>query len=171
MGRYGERKKVPLTITIDKQISESLRKVKKGSVSGMVNDFLVMIVRQFDPGPLSPLIYDLHDLLKRHRKNAEISGDSQKIACIEYLESQLLPYYELADVPVDDNPDAACQAPKPEGSVTLKRASELLSESEQSQHDYSWYSIPRICHGIPMLYSRKESAWTCSSCGSRYDED
>ena len=137
----------------------------------MVNGFLDIVVRQFDTGPLSPLIYDLHDLLERHLRNAVMSGDSQKMACIEYLESQLLPYCELAEVPVEDNKQESSQEHKPERSITLKRASELLTESKQLRHGYSWYSIPRICHGVPMSFSRVHKTWTCSVCGTCYRED
>lgn len=164
-GRYGERNKVPLKITIDKRISDSLHKIKKkGSVSNMINGLLDITIRQFDPGPSSPLIYDLHALLKRHRKIAEEEEDPERIACVEILESQLQPYYELAEVKGDEIPCDIAQERELQPEIVVSQTTEILAESSHSRHDYAWYSVPRICHGAPMTYSRKERMWKCAIC-------
>ena len=167
-GRYGERNKVSLNVTIDKTVSDRLHKIKKkGSVSSMVNGLLDMITGQFDPGPSSPLIYDLHDLLNRHRKKAEQERDPKRIACVEIIESHLQPYYDLAEVNDDKSLRHVVKEAHPENIDSSK----ILKEPIVPKHDYSWYSVPRICHGTPMVYSRKEDGWRCAICRVLYRED
>jgi hypothetical protein len=102
MGRFGDEprsRKVPLHVTVDERVIDALGKVRnKSSVSSMVNDILTIVIKQFDPGPSSPLIYELKELFDKHLQDATSSGDTQKVACIELLESKLLPYYDLAEV-------------------------------------------------------------------------
>ena len=167
-GRYGEKNKVSLNVTIDKTVSDRLHKIKKkGSVSSMVNSLLDMITGQFDPGPSSPLIYDLHDLLKRHRKKAEQEGDPKRVACVEIIESHLQPYFDLAEV----NDDKFGHHLAIEAHSEVIDSSKIPKEPIVPEHDYSWYSVPRICHRTPMVYSRKEGGWRCTICHVLYRED
>jgi hypothetical protein len=100
-GRYGaaeEERKVSLNVTVDKWISDGLGKVRrKESVSGMVNGLLAVVIRQFDPGPSSPLVLELSSLLKKHREIAEASGDAGTLASVTFLQSQLEPYVDLSE--------------------------------------------------------------------------
>jgi hypothetical protein len=110
-GRYGaaeEEKKVSLNVTVDRWISDALGKVRrKESVSGMVNGLLAVVIRQFDPGPSSPLALELSGLLEKHRKIAEASGDAETLASVTFLQSQLQPYVDLSegDVCMNENDD------------------------------------------------------------------
>ncbi len=76
-------------MTVDRWISDALGKVRrKESVSGMVNGLLAVVIRQFDPGPSSPLALELSSLLKKHREIAEASGDAGTLASVTFLQSQ-----------------------------------------------------------------------------------
>ena len=76
-------------MTVDRWISDALGKVRrKESVSGMVNGLLAVVIRQFDPGPSSPLALELSGLLEKHRKIAEASGDAETLASVTFLQSR-----------------------------------------------------------------------------------
>ena len=199
MGRFGERKKVRLSIMVDKWISDALGKIRsKKSVSSLVNGLLGVTIMQFDPGPSSPLIYELRVLFKKHLLEAEISGDAQSIACIEFLESQLVPYYDLAEVVANDDKgedtqsmvrrstalscsirtDFATATSRQNMVQVSKSSSALLNHSTfiepgsaTMKHDYNWYSVPRICHAAPMGYSQSQRIWICAICGRRYHDE
>ncbi len=180
LGRYGaddpSDRKVPLHITVDQWISDALGKIRsKNSVSDLVNGLLATVVRQFDPGPSSPMIRDLVRLLARHRSEAEASGDRERLASVEMLLSKLEPYIDLAGA----RPELQALLPK-SGPEVVQRAEELHSTGsrnveghhlamppapERSKRDYSWYAVPVICHETPMMYLRGLKAWRCSVCG------
>lgn len=160
-GRFGETRKVPLKIMVDKPVKDALGKIRtKKSVSNLVNGFLTIIVRQFDPGPSSPLIYELRELFQKHMLKAKRFGHNEEVVCIEYLESQLEPYYDLAGVNANDTRERVSEGVE----------AEIMPSTESFVHDYSWYSTPHICHGTPMAYSQRERSWKCSICESRYYE-
>jgi rubredoxin len=73
----------------------------------MVNGLLAVVIRQFDPGPSSPLALELSGLLEKHRKIAEASGDAETLASVTFLQSQLEPYVDLSegDVRITENDD------------------------------------------------------------------
>ena len=145
---------------VDKQVKDALGKIRtKKSVSNLVNGLLTITIRQFDPGPSAPLIYDLRALFKRHLLRAKLSGDGEVITCIENLESQLQPYYDLAEVPTDG------------AGIRIEEEINRTSTTVSFAHDYSWYSTPHMCHGSPMAFSRKERSWKCSICGGCYYDD
>jgi hypothetical protein len=147
---------------VDKPVKDALEKIRaKKSVSNLVNGFLTTIVRQFDPGPSSLLIYELRELFKRHMLRAKHFGHAEEVACIEYLESQLEPYYDLAGVNANDT----------RKSVNEAVQAKSMSCPKSLAHDYSWYSIPHICHGTRMAYSQIERSWKCSICETHYLED
>ncbi|MCL4518482.1 MAG: hypothetical protein M1587_04720 [Thaumarchaeota archaeon] len=159
-GRLGESRKVSLKIMVDKQVKDALGKIRtKKSVSNLVNGLLMITIRQFDPGPSAPLIHDLRALFKKHLLRAKLSGDGEEITCIENLESQLQPYYDLAGVPIDG------------AEIKFEEEINRTSTTVSFAHDYSWYSTPHMCHESPMAFYRKERSWKCSICGSRYYED
>src|SRR5487761_95962 len=174
-GRFGERKKVRLSIMVDKWISDALGKIRsKKSVSSLVNGLLGVTIMQFDPGPSSPLIYELRALFKKHLLEAEISGDAQSIACIEFLESQLVPYYDLAEVAADDDEEEGTQnmvQVSKSSSALLNHSTFIEPGSATLKHDYNWYSVPRICHAAPMGYSQRQRIWICAICGRRYHDE
>src|SRR5487761_755592 len=136
-GRFGERKKVRLSIMVDKWISDALGKIRsKKSVSSLVNGLLGVTIMQFDPGPSSPLIYELRALFKKHLLEAEISGDAQSIACIEFLESQLVPYYDLAEVAADDDEEEETKTMGKGPQLSHAQLEQTLSPSRQ---DRTWF--------------------------------
>jgi hypothetical protein len=162
MGRYGETRKVALKVMVDRPVKDALGKIRtKKSVSNLVNGLLAITIRQFDPGPSSPLIHELKELFRRHLLKAKLSGHAEEIACIEYLESQLQPYYDLAGVPANNAAE----------SFKAEARTQSILRTNKFSRDYSWYSVPHICHGAPMAYSHKERSWICSICGNHYQED
>lgn len=180
LGRYGADdpgdKKVPLHITVDKSISEALGKIRsKKSVSDLVNGLLDTVVRQFDPGPLAPMIHDLVRILARHRIKAETSGDRERVALIDMMLSKLDPYIDLAEA------REMLQALLPNLAPEVVRKAEGLQSlgsrnaeayhfamppaPERPRRDYNWYAVPIICHEKPMAYLRNLKAWKCFVCG------
>jgi hypothetical protein len=152
LGRYGadssSERKVSLEITVDKWVSDALVKIRsKKSVSSLVNSLLATVIRQFDPGPASPFIYELVHLLAKHRREAEASGDTETLASVAQLHSILEPYIDLAEAePVVE---------------TLKEA----GERNATRRDYSWYSVPVLHCEAPMSFLRTSGTWKCLMCG------
>jgi hypothetical protein len=183
LGRYGAdegARKVSLEITVDKWISDALDKIRtKRSVSNLVNGLLAIVIRQFDPGPSSPLIYALDRLLTEYKEKAEASGDTEMIASVVFLRSRLEPYFDLAEVVLDR--EKATHGTSGDDGVRAQEGisrfatsdsySGLLFEKETSGRDYHWYAVPMICHGTPMTYLRNLNAWKCSTCGSIYPDN
>lgn len=183
LGRYGANegaRKVSLEITVDKWISDALDKIRtKRSVSNLVNGLLAIVIRQFDPGPSSPLIYALDGLLTKYKERAEASGDPEMIASVALLRSRLEPYFDLAEVvPNQQNGSRGFTAghverkgeEEGEGSHTVCIDSNhggLPAEKDyNTKRDYDWYAVPTTCHGTPMTFLRTLKAWRCSACGS-----
>lgn len=180
LGRYGAdegSRKVSLEITVDKWISDALDKIRtKRSVSSMVNGLLAIVIRQFDPGPSSPLVYALDKVLTEYGQRAEACGDPEMVASAAFLRSRLEPYFDLAEV-------ASYQQSKPhrfrientrrkdEGggnhtTIIDSRHGGFLTGKDYTQKDYDWYAVPTSCHGTSMTYLRALNAWRCSVCGS-----
>ena len=175
-GRYGaddpRMRKVSLEVTVDRWVSDALGKIRsKKSVSSLVNSLLGTVIRQFDPGPSAPMIYDLVALLARHRKQAEAAGDAETLAAISQLHSELEPYIDLAEAePRRDN-----QLVSSEGKGRQEERSFLLQGTwnpafgpptpTRDRRDYYWYAVPILCHGVPMEYLRSAKAWKCNVCG------
>ena len=172
LGRYGaddpRMRKVSLEVTVDRWVSDALGKIRsKKSVSSLVNSLLGTVIRQFDPGPSAPMIYDLVALLAKHRKQAEAAGDTEALAAISQLHSELEPYIDLAEAEL-----------RPALNTTEERREErpfLLQGAWNSafgpptptrdRRDYYWYAVPVLCHGVPMGYLRDKKAWKCNMCG------
>jgi hypothetical protein len=171
-GRYGaddpRTRKVSLEVTVDRWVSDALGKIRsKKSVSNLVNSLLGTVIRQFDPGPSAPMIYDLVELLAKHRKQAEEKGDAETLAAISQLHSELEPYIDLAEAEPHPAPD---QRKEPQnGGMSLLQAvwnpafGPLIPTRDR--RDYYWYAVPVLCHGVPMEYLRGEKAWRCDVCG------
>lgn len=180
LGRYGANegsRKVSLEITVDKWISDALDKIRtKRSVSNLVNGLLAIVIRQFDPGPSSPLIYALDRLLTRYKERAEAAGDPEMVASVALLRSRLEPYFDLAEViPERQNTPHGFRADEVRrdeeesaNSIAIidSTHSALPGEKECAKRDYQWYAVPTFCHGTPMTYLSNLNAWRCSGCGS-----
>ena len=182
-GRYGAEegatRKVSLEITVDRWISDALGKIRtKKSVSNLVNGLLAIVIRQFDPGPSSPLVYALDRLLTKYKERAEASGDAEMVASVALLRSRLEPYFDLAEVVPDQQGRShgltACieerktEEEKDQNDVHGIEGNRygLPVEDDCARRDYDWYAVPTICHGTPMVYLRALGAWKCSVCGS-----
>lgn len=157
LGRYGadnpSERKVSLEITVDKWVSDALGKIRsRKSVSSLVNSLLATVIRQFDPGPASPFIYELVRLLAKHRREAEASGDTETLASVAQLHSMLEPYIDLAE---------AEREPK---SLPL-RGGTIGPPVERPLREYSRYAVPVLHCGVPMMYLRGSGAWKCIACG------
>ena len=149
-GRYGAdspgERKVSLEITVDKWVSDALGKIRsKKSVSNLVNSLLATVIRQFDPGPASPFVYELVGLLAKHRQEAEASGDTETLASVTQLHSMLEPYIDLAE-------------------AELTSVGRLAATEGQGRY-YSRYAVPVLHCGTPMAYLRGSRAWKCLMCG------
>ena len=170
-GRYGAdnpgERKVSLEITVDKWVSDALGKIRsKKSVSNLVNSLLGTVIRQFDPGPSAPMVYDLVALLAKHRRRAEEAGDDEALAAISQLHSELEPYIDLAEAEPLPAPEEG-KGPQNTGTPPLKRGwSPAFGPPAPAggRRDYHWYVVPVLCHGIPMEYLRGPKAWSCSVC-------
>jgi hypothetical protein len=176
LGRYGANcpgeRKVSLEITVDKWVSDALEKVRsKKSVSSLVNSLLGTVIRQFDPGPASPFIYELVRLLAKHRREAEALGDTETLASVVQLHSILEPYIDLAEA----EPNLTSGGGKERHDGTRTEAPFLLQEHWspssgppipiRSRRDYHWYAVPVLCHEKPMLYLKEARTWECLICG------
>jgi hypothetical protein len=151
LGRYGADnpgdRKVSLEITVDKWVSDALGKIRsKKSVSSLVNSLLGTVIRQFDPGPASPFIYELVHLLAKHRRDAEASGDTETLASVAQLHSILEPYIDLAEA---------------EPVVKAKE----IEEPCETKRDYSWFAVPVLHCRAPMAFLRGSGRWKCLACG------
>ena len=149
-GRYGAdnpgERKVSLEITVDKWVSDALGKIRsKKSVSNLVNSLLATVIRQFDPGPASPFVYELVGLLAKHRQEAEASGDTETLASVTQLHSMLEPYIDLAEAE----------------PTSVGR----LAATEGQGRYYSRYAVPVLHCGTPMAFLRGSRAWKCLMCG------
>ena len=149
-GRYGAdnpgERKVSLEITVDKWVSDGLGKIRsKRSVSNLVNSLLATVIRQFDPGPASPFVYELVGLLAKHRQEAEASGDTETLASVTQLHSMLEPYIDLAE-------------------AELTSVGRLAATEGQGRY-YSRYAVPVLHCGTPMAFLRGSRAWKCLMCG------
>ena len=149
-GRYGAdspgERKVSLEITVDKWVSDALGKIRsKKSVSNLVNSLLATVIRQFDPGPASPFVYELVGLLAKHRQEAEASGDTETLASVTQLHSMLEPYIDLAE-------------------AELTSVGRLAATEGQGRY-YSRYAVPVLHCGTPMAFLRGSRAWKCLMCG------
>ncbi|MDG7015776.1 MAG: hypothetical protein JRM82_00190, partial [Nitrososphaerota archaeon] len=149
-GRYGPdnpgERKVSLEITVDKWVSDALGKIRsKKSVSNLVNSLLATVIRQFDPGPASPFVYELVGLLAKHRQEAEASGDTETLASVTQLHSMLEPYIDLAE-------------------AELTSVGRLAATEGQGRY-YSRYAVPVLHCGTPMAFLRGSRAWKCLMCG------
>lgn len=181
LGRYGaddpKMRKVPLHITVDKWIGDALGKIRsKRSVSELVNGLLTTVVRQFDPGPSAPLIYELVRVLEEHEARAKDSGDAQALAAAALLRSELEPYIDLARA--DSERKTPTVDPGPETIGILKESDQAPSSNQRflsiqptpdrapaTKRDYNWYAVPVLCHEKPMVYLRGAKAWKCFVCG------
>jgi hypothetical protein len=157
LGRYGAgnpgERKVSLEITVDKWVSDALGKIRsKKSVSSLVNSLLGTVIRQFDPGPASPFIYELVRLLAKHRQEAEASGDTETLASVAQLHSMLEPFIDLAEA-----------EPEP-GALSLGGGT-VSPRVVGSLREYSRYSVPALHCGVPMTYLCGSRIWKCVACG------
>lgn len=176
-GRYGADdpvlKKVPLNITIDKRISDALGKIRsKKSVSELVNGLLTTVVKQFDPGPAAPLVYRLTEVLAEFETKARGSGDTQTLAAVALLRSELEPYIDLARA------DLTQETPVSQPVPRMVEATEVVGQTSsieqrlcipptpvRPRRDYYWYAVPiRHCEK-PMAYLRDTKIWKCFICG------
>ena len=149
-GRYGAdnpgERKVSLEITVDKWVSDALGKIRsKKSVSNLVNSLLATVIRQFDPGPASPFVYELVGLLAKHRQEAEASGDTETLASVTQLHSMLEPYIDLAE-------------------AELTSVGRFAATEGQGRY-FSRYAVPVLHCGTPMAFLRGSRAWKCLMCG------
>ena len=149
-GRYGAdnpgERKVSLEITVDKWVSDALGKIRsKKSVSNLVNSLLATVIRQFDPGPASPFVYELVGLLAKHRQEAEASGDTETLASVTQLHSMLEPYIDLAE-------------------AELTSVGRFAATEGQGRY-YSRYAVPVLHCDTPMAFLRGSRAWKCLMCG------
>jgi len=176
LGRYGaddpRTRKVSLEVTVDRWVSDALGKIRsKKSVSSLVNGLLGTVIRQFDPGPSAPMVYDLVALLARHRKLAEATGDAEALAAISQLHSELKPYIDLAEAEPrqDDQPTSMKpREPRDDRTFLLQGAWNPAfgpPPPTRDRRDYYWYAVPVLCHGAPMVYSGQGSGWECTMCG------
>ena len=172
LGRYGaddpRMRKVSLEVTVDRWVSDALGKIRsKKSVSSLVNSILGTVIRQFDPGPSAPMIYDLVALLAKHRKQAEETGDAETLAAISQLHSELEPYIDLAEAEPHLNPNERKEAQS--GRTFLLQGARNPAfgppTPTRDRRDYYWYAVPILCHGVPMEYPRGAKAWKCNTCG------
>ena len=150
-GRYGAvnpcERKVSLEITVDKWVSDALGKVRsKKSVSNLVNSLLATVIRQFDPGPASPFVYELVGLLAKHRQEAEASGDTETLASVTQLHSMLEPYIDLAE-------------------AELTSVGRFAKATEGQGRYYTRYAVPVLHCGTPMALLRGSRGWKCLMCG------
>lgn len=162
MGRYGadspNDRKVSLEVTVDKWVSDALEKIRsKKSVSNLVNSLLATVIKQFDPGPASPFIYELVRLLAKHRQEAEATGDTETLASVVQLHSILEPYIDLAEA----EPELMPPSLRSDGS----RSSMVSPLVESSPREYSRYAVPVLHCGVPMDFLSSLGAWKCVSCG------
>ncbi len=187
LGRYGaddpDSRRVPLNITVDKWVSDALKKIRsKNSVSDMVNGILAIVVRQFDPGPSAPMVYELERVLAEHEARAKASGDPETLAAAAMLRSKLEPYMDLAHGGADGEavlPEAGMRN-RPVAPGELRgndadlqdRPAPVQKKSLPAREDlhftprgYDWYAVPVLCHEKPMTYLRKLRAWKCFVCG------
>lgn len=154
LGRYGadspSDRKVGLEITVDKWVSDALEKIRsKKSVSSLVNSLLATVIRQFDPGPASPFIYELVGLLAKHMREAEASGDMETLASVAQLHSILEPYIDLAEA-----------EPEPVAKTVTK-----AREHNEVRRNYIRYAVPVMHCDVPMSFLRTSGAWKCLACG------
>ena len=160
-------RKVSLEVTVDRWVSDALGKIRsKKSVSSLVNSLLGTVIRQFDPGPSAPMVYDLVALLAKHRKQAEAAGDAETLAAISQLHSELEPYIDLAEAEPHPAPDER-KEPQNGGTSPLRGACNPAFDPpppSRDRRDYNWYAVPVLCHRVPMEYLRGEKAWKCSVC-------
>lgn len=172
LGRCGAEdprmRKVSLEVTVDRWVSDALGKIRsKKSVSSLVNSLLGTVIRQFDPGPSAPMIYDLVALLAKHRKQAEATGDAETLAAISQLHSELEPYIDLAEAEPRLVPNE-CKEPQNVGTFLLQGAWNPAfgpPSPTRNRRDYYWYAVPTLCHGVPMEFLRGPKAWKCNVCG------
>ena len=172
LGRYGaddpRMRKVSLEVTVDRWVSDALGKIRsKKSVSSLVNSLLGTVIRQFDPGPSAPMVYDLVALLAKHRKQAEAAGDAETLAAISQLHSELEPYIDLAEAEPHPAPNER-KEPQNGGTFLLQGPWNPAfgpPTPTRDRRDYYWYAVPVLCHGVPMAYLRRENGWKCSVCG------
>jgi len=162
MGRYGadspSDRKVSLEVSVDKWVSDALEKIRsKKSVSSLVNSLLATVIRQFDPGPASPFIYELVGLLAKHKREAEATGDTETLASVAQLHSMLEPYIDLAEAEPRPSPLSLADGGSRGGTVE--------SRVEPSQREYSWYAVPVLHCGAPMSYLCGSGTWKCVTCG------
>lgn len=171
LGRYGaddpRLRKVSLEVTVDRWVSDALGKIRsKNSVSNLVNSLLETVIRQFDPGPSAPMVYDLVALLAKHRKRAEATGDAETLAAISQLHSELEPYIDLAEAEPRPVPN---DYEKPSGGTFLQQTAWNPAFGPPTparyRRDYHWYAVPVLCHGVPMEHLQGEKAWRCNACG------
>jgi hypothetical protein len=159
MGRYGadspSDRKVSLEVSVDKWVSDALEKIRsKKSVSSLVNSLLATVIRQFDPGPASPFIYELVGLLAKHRREAEATGDAETLASVAQLHSMLEPFIDLSEA----EPESKLPLLGGDGVTVSPRVG-------RSQYEYSRYAVPVLHCGIPMAYLRGSGGWKCVTCG------
>ena len=176
-GRYGaddpRMRKVSLEVTVDRWVSDALGKIRsKKSVSSLVNSLLGTVIRQFDPGPSAPMIHDLVALLAKHRKQAEETGDTEALAAISQLHSELVPYIDLAEA---EPPPVTCNDEEPQRETGSKVPLRLRSAWNPAfgsptpvrtvKQDYCWYAVPTLHCGVAMEYLGGEREWKCGVCG------
>ena len=176
-GRYGADdpvlRKVPLNITIVKRISDALGKIRsKKSVSELVNGLLTTVVKQFDPGPAAPLVYRLTEVLAEFETKARGSGDTQTLAAVALLRSELEPYIDLAKA--DPTQETTVPQPVLRTVETVEVASQTPGIEQRlcipptpvrPKRDYYWYAVPIGHCEMPMVYLRDEKVWKCLICG------
>lgn len=176
-GRYGHddpgARKVPLHVTVDKRIGDALDKIRsKKSLSELVNGLLTTVVNQFDPGPAAPVIYKLVQVLAEFEAEARDSGDSQTLAAVALLRSELEPYVDLAQpnpkrkAPIPEPRPGIVEAPKDPGqTLSMEQRLCIPPTRVRPRRDFYWYAVPVLCHEKPMVYLRDARVWKCFICG------
>lgn len=161
-------RKVSLEVTVDRWVSDALGKIRsKKSVSNLVNSLLGTVIRQFDPGPSAPMIYDLVALLARHREQAEAAGDAETLAVVAQLHSELEPYIDLAEAELRPATNER-KEPQKGGAFLLQGVWNPAfgpPPPARGHRDYYWYAVPTLHCGVPMECLRGERTWKCNVCG------
>ena len=170
-------RKVSLEVTVDRWVSDALGKIRsKKSVSNFVNGILGTMIKQYDPGPSSPFVYELVKVMEKYRKEAEASGDSRMLASIAQLHSAVEAYIDLAEAEQIQQRNGPPE-PGPEGERKMAGRNDSTGGGGMESYlamppvpvrtkkDYYWYAVPILCHEKPMVYLRDAKVWKCLICG------
>src|SRR5579885_29655 len=93
-GRPPDGGRKVMNVSFAKDVYDGIMKVREGSRSSFISDFLRIITRQFDPGPSSYLALELKRLIDEAIAKSRKENNYEKMAAVSSLANEVVPKLE-----------------------------------------------------------------------------